>query len=72
MHLTFTGCLGRCDRPAQVLISHADGGLVFAGIDNPSWWDGLIVWAECCAAANRILDPPESLTRHLDHPWSRS
>jgi len=69
VHLTFTGCLGRCDRPAQVLISSRDGSRWFSAIDDPSWWDTLSVWAESCSAGGRLLPMPPELNQY-SQPWS--
>ncbi len=71
MHLTFTGCLGRCDRPAQVLISHDVGSLVLAGIAEAQRWDALIDWAAACTTAERVLALPDTLLLNLDQPWRR-
>jgi hypothetical protein len=72
IHLTFTGCLGRCDRPAQMLICHPSGTFSFAGITNPESWDALASWASASTQAGRLLAFPSALQRHLDHPWHGS
>jgi hypothetical protein len=69
IHLTFTGCLGRCDRPAQMLICHPSGTLSFAAINSQDAWDALASWASASTAADRLLDLPFELQGCLDHPW---
>ena len=69
VHLTFTGCLGRCGTPSQALIVHARGAIGFGGIADPGWWDELGDWAGAVVAAGRWLDP-QSLDRHRIQPWA--
>lgn len=69
IHLAFTGCLGRCDRPAQMLICRPEGTQSFAAIEGRNAWDALASWASASVAAGRLLDLPCELDRHRDHPW---
>lgn len=61
VHLTISGCLGPCDVPNVVMITHAGGTQWLARLSSQRHYAMLADWAEQSKSADELLPLPREL-----------
>ena len=65
VHLTFAGCLGRCNTANQALIVSAQAPQYFMKLDGDKSVALLVSWAEEVKAQDRLAELPSELQQAL-------
>lgn len=69
VHLTITGCLGPCDVPNVVMITHAQGTQWLALLNSHRHYILLADWAEQSKNADELLPLPKELSKLAMMPY---
>jgi cobaltochelatase CobN len=69
VHLTISGCLGPCDVPNVVMITHSEGTLWLAHLNSQRHYTMLADWAEQSKIADELLPLPRELQELVLMPY---
>jgi cobaltochelatase CobN len=61
VHLTISGCLGPCDVPNVVMITHSEGTQWLARLSSQRHYTMLADWAEQSKIADELIPLPKEL-----------